>query len=99
MRNASKKSAAVPSVPVPTRVEAPDCYGRLVSEIATLECVMATLSGWDLMGQPTDGECRIGSAELVLRQLIGRLNDLAGDLQSMQDQLLPRIEAEVASHG
>lgn len=53
------------------------CYDRLVVQIAALECVAATLSEWDLAGQPIGKECRIGSAELVLRQSIGALHQMA----------------------
>jgi hypothetical protein len=75
------KSAAVPET------KTLDCYARLVSEIATLECVQATLSEWELAGQPTGHDCHVGSAELVLCQLIRRLNELAGDVENMQDRL------------
>jgi len=88
------KSAAAPET------KTLDCYDRLVSEIATLECVRATLSEWDLAGQPTDDGCRIGSAELVLRQSITRLHELVGAVENMQcRQLLSQIEAEAATHG
>jgi hypothetical protein len=58
-------------------------YSDLVSEVATLECVHATLSEWDLAGQPTGEECKIGSAELVLRQSIRRLNDIVRDVSNI----------------
>jgi hypothetical protein len=88
LKNRTKSAA----VPVPARGDAPDCYDPLVSEIAVLECVLATLSEWDLSGQPTDHGCHIGSAELVLRQSIKRLHNLCGDVESMQS----RIERGVA---
>lgn len=53
---------------------------QLVVEIATLECVMSTLSEWDLSGRPTNNTCRIGSAELLLRQSIEALHNIAGDI-------------------
>jgi hypothetical protein len=92
-RNSTPKLHSKPAaVPVPARVDAPDCYDPLVSEIATLECVLATLSEWDLAGQPTGNGCHIASAELVLRDSIKRLHNLVGDVESMQS----RIESEVA---
>jgi hypothetical protein len=75
----SRKSAAAP---VLTRVDTPDCYDPLVSEIATLECVLATLVAWDL----SDGEKpSIGSAELVLRQSIERMHDIVHDVLTIQE--------------
>jgi hypothetical protein len=60
------------------------CYDRLVVQIATLECVRAALSEWDLSGRPTDQTCRIGSAELVLLQSIEALHDITGDVCDVQ---------------
>lgn len=62
------------------------CYDSLVSEIATLECVYATLSEWDLAGQPTGTGCRVGSAELVLLGTIERLHILVGTVESMESR-------------
>jgi hypothetical protein len=80
-----------PSKPARARKSAapkvPSCYDSLVSEIATLECVQATLSEWDFAGQPTGRDCRIGSAELVLRETIKRLHNLVGDVERLQSQV------------
>jgi hypothetical protein len=70
-----------------------DCYDRLVSEIATLECVRATLSEWDQSDRDDKSE-NISSAELVLTNLIKRLYGLARDVEKLQDL----VEGEVA-HG
>lgn len=64
-------------------------YDRLMSEIAALDCVWATLSAWDLAGRPTDDKCRIGSAELALCESLDRLQKLAAavdDLTSKEVQ-------------
>jgi hypothetical protein len=58
-------------------------YDRLVCEIANLECVLGTLSEWDLAGKPTGTECRIGSAELSLRGSISRLHALLGSVSEV----------------
>jgi hypothetical protein len=80
------KSAAVPET------KTLDCYDRLVSEIATIECVRATLSEWDLSDR-TDKDGNIANAELVLSESLKRLCDIVGDVESMQS----RIELEVAN--
>jgi hypothetical protein len=80
----------------PSRAETPECCDRPVAEIATLELVLATLSEWDLSGRPTDNSCHIGSAELVLRESIQRLNNLVGDVETIQSVVakeeVPRAE-------
>ncbi len=60
-------------------------YDRLIVQISALECVLATLSEWDLQGQPTGKNCRIGSAELVLREAIETLHKITGDVGSLED--------------
>jgi hypothetical protein len=59
-----------------------NCYDRLVSEIATLECVRAALSEVD---SPDNKSGNISSAELVLTQMIARLYRLSDDVMSMQE--------------
>ena len=61
-------------------------YDRMFYEVATLECICATLSEWDLAGQPTDAKCRIGSAELSLRQSIGRLHQLTAAVEDLKSK-------------
>lgn len=69
----------------PTQKPASNCYDRLLVQIATLECVLATLSEWDLSGQPTDRSRKIGSAELVLRESIKALHDINADVSSLEE--------------
>lgn len=76
-----RKSAAVP-VPESNH---PGCYSSLVEELATLECVHATLVAWDLADSGNAEKPNIGSAELVLRGAISRLHDIAGEVFDLQD--------------
>jgi hypothetical protein len=81
----NRKSAAA--------VKAPDvdCYTSLLTEIASLECVLDTLVTHDL----SDSEQgHLGSAELVLRETIRRLHELTSGVETLQDAATVR---EVAS--
>lgn len=69
-----------------------DCYDRMVSEIASLKCVLNVLEVHDLSG----GRCgQIASAELVLRETIDRLDELSGDVENLKDAAIAREVANV----
>jgi hypothetical protein len=84
--NAAPTGSAPPLIDeaVPTQKPESPVYDRFVSELAALECVLATLERWDLSGRPTGTGCQIGSAELTLRQTIARLHDLSGDVDDIE---------------
>jgi hypothetical protein len=65
-------------------VSAIPIYETLIEELAVLECVRQTLIQWEFAGMPTDGECKITSAELTLMKSIARLGDLSDDLSKVK---------------
>ena len=78
------KAYATDSAPVEATDPKATCHDRLVTQIATLECVLGVLVQWDLSGRPTDKNCRIGSAELVLRESIDAMYDIAENVETLQ---------------
>jgi hypothetical protein len=95
IRPVKRRRTAAAQAPGHAKV-AENCYDRLVVQIATLECVLGVLEQWDLSGRPTGKDCRIGSAELVLRQSIEALHYLNGDVENLQG-LIDKLRE--ASHG
>lgn len=75
--------------PESTPAEKP-VYDRLVTEVATLECVLATLVAFDMCDAEKPS---IGSAELVLRESIKRLHRLECAVEKLED----RAAAEVSN--
>jgi hypothetical protein len=69
-----------------------DIQDRLITAIASLECVLGVLECHGESG------ARLASAELLLRETITRLHNL--EIESLQDRVLAdivRAESEVAS--
>jgi hypothetical protein len=93
MANRKPKDKAMVSAPNSAAHSRPEtdspiietCCDRLITQIATLDCVLGVLEQWDLSGRPIDKDCRIGSAELALRQIIETLHDIAGDVSHTED--------------
>ena len=77
-----------PPEPPPPTVKVPDCCGRLVSEVATLSCVRATLVAWDLADETAAiGRPCIASTESVLQECIKRLHDIVFEIHRLQSGL------------